>query len=68
MWKIGNEEFSRCPRSLVTVNSAAYLNAYIFFEKGYLPNPGGWLDQPLKFIQAMRTIEAEVMKLKEEKD
>jgi hypothetical protein len=68
MWKIGDEEFSRCPRSLITIKSIEYLNAYIFFEKGFLPNPGGWLDQPLKFIQAMRVIAAEVIKIKEEKD
>jgi len=68
MWKIGDEEFSRCPRSLITIKSIKYLNAYIFFEKGFLPNPGGWLDQPLKFIQAMRVIASEVIKIKEEKD
>jgi hypothetical protein len=68
MWKIGNWEFSRCPRSLVTINSVEYLNAYIFFEKGYLPNPGGWMHQPLKFIQAIKIIEREIIKLKEEKN
>ncbi len=68
MWKIGDDEISRCPRGLVTIKTIEYLNAYIFFKQGFLPNPGGWLDQPLKFIQAMRVIEAEVMKLKEEKD
>jgi hypothetical protein len=68
MWKIGDEEFSRCPRGLVTATSIEYLNAYIFFKQGFLPNPGGWLEQPLKFIQAMRVIEQEVIKSKEEKD
>ncbi|MDD5108294.1 MAG: hypothetical protein PHC29_02110 [Candidatus Omnitrophica bacterium] len=68
MWKIGDWEFSRCPRGLVTIKSIEYLNAYIFFKEGFLPNPGGWLDQPLKFIQAMRLIAAEVIKIKEEKD
>jgi hypothetical protein len=68
MWKIGDEEFSRCPRGLVTITSIEYLNAYIFFKQGFLPNPGGWLEQPLKFIQAVRVIEQEVIKLKEEKD
>jgi len=68
MWKLGDWEFSRCPRSLVNIKSIEYLNAYIFFERGFLPNPGGWLDQPLKFIQAMKIIEAEVMKIKEGKD
>jgi hypothetical protein len=30
-----------------------------------LPNPGGWKDQPLKFIQAMEIIEFELIKIKE---
>lgn len=68
MWKIGNDEFSRCPRGLVTAQSIEYLNAYLFFEKGFLPNSGGWMNQPLKFIQAMRIIRQEVTKLKEEED
>jgi hypothetical protein len=68
MWKLGDWEFSRCPRSLVTIKSIEYLNAYIFFTKGFLPNPGGWLEQPLKFIQAMRLIEQEIIKLREKED
>jgi hypothetical protein len=68
MWKLGDWEFSRCPRSLVTIESIEYLNAYMFFAKGFLPNPGGWLDQPLKFIQAMRIIEQEMIKLRDEED
>ncbi len=68
MWKLNDWEFSRCPKSLVTIKSIEYLNAYIFFEKGFLPNPGGWLNQPLKFIQVIRVIEAEIAKIKEEKD
>jgi hypothetical protein len=68
MWKIGDDEFLRCPRSMVTVKSIGYLYAYIFFEKGYLPNPGGWLAQPLKFVQAIQVIEQEIAKLRQEKD
>jgi hypothetical protein len=68
MWKIGDEEFSRCPRGLVTINSIEYLNAYIFFKQGFLPNPGGWLEQPLKFIQAIRIIEREIALAKEKED
>jgi hypothetical protein len=44
------------------------LNAYLFFEKGYLPNPGGWLEQPLKFIQAIKIIEREIALAREKED
>ena len=48
--------------------SLEYLRAYFFFEKGYLPNAGGWLDQPAKFVQAMVVIEREVARAREEKE
>jgi hypothetical protein len=62
-WKIGNDEFSRCPRALVTEKSFEYLNAYFFFEKGYLPNPGGWMDQPVKFIEAIVVMAYEFIRI-----
>jgi hypothetical protein len=68
VWKLKDWEFRRCPRKLVTRASIEYLNAYLFFEKGYLPNPGGWLDQPLKFIQAIKIIEREIALAKEKED
>ena len=68
VWKLKDWEFRRCPRKLVARASIEYLNAYLFFDKGYLPNPGGWLDQPLKFIQAMKIIEREIALAKEKED
>lgn len=68
VWKLKDWEFRRCPRKIVTRISIEYLNAYLFYEKGYLPNPGGWLEQPLKFIQVVRIIEREAAKLREDED
>jgi len=68
VWKLDKWEFRRCPRSLVEKRSVEYLNAFFFFGKGYLPNAGGWLDQPLKFVQAMLVVEREAARVREEKE
>ena len=68
VWKLENWEFSRCPKRLVEIRSVEYLNEYFFFEKGYLPNAGGWLEQPAKFVHAMVLIEREVVRAREEKE
>lgn len=34
-----------------------YLNSYFEYTKGFLPNSGGWLDQPMKFAQAIKVID-----------
>lgn len=68
MWKLNDWEFARCPRKLVARKSVDYLSAYFFFTKGYLPNPGGWLDQPAKLIDALILIEREIMKVKESEE
>lgn len=47
---------------MVTKNSVRYIQAYKMFEKRYLPNSGGWLDQGAKFISAMNVIEGELNK------
>lgn len=39
-----------------------------FFIKGYLPNPGGWLDQPAKFVEAVVLIEREIARMKESEE
>ncbi|MDD5422039.1 MAG: hypothetical protein PHT32_01265 [Candidatus Omnitrophica bacterium] len=39
------------------------MNAYFFFEKGYLPNPGGWMDQPVKFIEAIVVMAYEFIRI-----
>jgi len=43
----------RCPVKLITRQSTNYIRYYNFFEKGFLPNGGGLLDQPAKFLDAM---------------
>ena len=68
MWKLNDWEFTRCPKILVERKSVEYLSAYFFFTKGYLPNPGGWLDQPAKFVEAVILIEREIARMKESEE
>jgi len=51
---------------VVTRQSLEYVRAYIFFEKGFMPNRGGWMDQSAKFIDAMEIVEAEISKMRKE--
>jgi len=53
----------RCPVKMITAQSMAYIEAYYQYKNGYLPNSGGWLDQPIKFLEAMKIIEEAVEKI-----
>ncbi len=64
-WNFGDETFKGCPVKKITPSSWEYLRAFIFYNRGFLPNPGGWRDQPLKFIRAMEIIELELIRIKE---
>ena len=65
IWNFNNEEFKGCPVKRITSRSWEYLRAYIFYNRGFLPNAGGWKDQPAKFVRAMEIIEFELIKIKE---
>lgn len=66
VWELDGEVSRRCPVTLVTPESVEYIRAYNFFQKGYLPNPGGWMDQPAKLIEAIELIETQVQRIDEE--
>ena len=40
---------------------------YRFFEKGWLPNPGGILDQPATFVEAVECLGNEIAKAERER-
>lgn len=65
-WQVDDWTFQRCPLKLITLESIEYLKAYQLFDKGYLPNAGGWVEQPAKFLDAMVIISAEIQKVKDE--
>lgn len=58
----------RCPRFYATGHDLLMLSAYREYRNGYLPNDGGWLDQPMRFIDSMEIIEAAVAKVTEQRD
>jgi hypothetical protein len=67
VWEINEEySFQKCPIKLVTVQSLEYIKAYAFYKSGYLPNPGGWIDQPEKLFEAINVIGIEIMELEEQ--
>jgi hypothetical protein len=61
-WELDGDKYSRCPLKLVTRKSYEYINAYNFMEKGFLPNAGGWQNQPAKFIEAVIVIQGVIGK------
>lgn len=58
VWVIDGEELRRCPIKVVTKQSIEYIRAFNMFEKGYLPNIGGWMNQSVKFLDAIAVIQA----------
>lgn len=59
-WQIGDHVFQRCPVKEITVDISQYIRAYNFYKDGHLPNAGGWLDQPAKFIDVIELISSEM--------
>lgn len=57
-WKIpGVIDSDRCLRKLVTAEAAFFLDLYRHYQNGFLPSPGGMLDQPYGFFRAMGVID-----------
>jgi len=51
---------------LITSQSLAYLRAYGFYQQGFLPRAGGWLDQSAKLLDAFTVIDAEIQTMADE--
>lgn len=66
IWEINGEQFTGCPFKIVTRQSAGFLRAFVFYRNGYLPNPGTWLEQPAKFLDAVELIEKELKDMEAE--
>lgn len=67
MWEFEGEHISGNPAKLVTFQSSEYVTAFLMFKSGFLPNAGGWMDQPAKFVDAVNLIDSQIAKIKEEK-
>jgi hypothetical protein len=66
VWELNGERYTGCPFMIVTRQSAGYLKAFVFYKNGYLPNPGTWLDQPAKLLDALEIIEKELRDMEAE--
>ena len=66
MFDLDGKEYCRCPLKIITRQSMEYIRFYSFFRDGYLPNAGGIMDQPAKFLDAMSMIESVLAETQEE--
>lgn len=65
---IAGYQISRCPVRLTRSIDRAYLQFYGEWKKGVLPNAGGSLDQPMKFLQIMTLIDNVLIRLQKEEN
>ncbi len=56
----------RCPLQLITQTTKKFMRFYQFMEKGFLPNPGGLLEQPNRFLEAMSVLNDTISRSREE--
>ncbi len=66
MFALDGEDYYECPLKIITKQSWEYIKFYTFFEKGFLPNKGGILEQPAKFLDIMSIIEKFIGELNEQ--
>lgn len=59
---------TRCPLTYLTDMETDRLQAFKAHQNGYLPNGGGWLDQPMKYAQIIGIIDNEVTQAEERKN
>jgi hypothetical protein len=65
-WIIGTYKLKRCPLKEITPEGLEYLEAYKFYKNGVLPVMGGWMNQSNTFIEAIRIIESESLRVEKE--
>ncbi len=66
-WELYGATYKGCPFKIITKQSGTYLKAYKYYREGYLPNEGGWLSQPAKFLDALEIIERELKNIEYER-
>ena len=66
---VAGVEVERCPMFFVSDAEHLKIETYSHYKNGFLPNEGGWLDQPMKFVDMMIVIASAIQELTEkEKD
>ncbi len=59
-------KWKRCPVTVVSSNSYKYIRAHNMFKKGFLPNPGTWLDQSAKLIEVFNVLDHAIAEVNKE--
>jgi hypothetical protein len=62
-YRIENIVVTRCPMKQISGIENDYMQVYYEYKNGFLPNDGGWLNQPMKFTQMMICIDKIMSKL-----
>jgi hypothetical protein len=56
----------RCPLKLLSSITIRFIHFYSYFQKGFLPNPGGVLDQPHKLIEVFNYLGSFILRKERE--
>lgn len=64
-YRIEDYQVTHCPVKDIGGTESAYLQAYFEYDNSFLPNSGGWLDQPMKFTQVINLIDKLTEKIQE---
>lgn len=59
-WSVLEWTFYRCPIETLPEETFLWLKAYRFFKNGFFPNPGGWLNQPKRYIEIIDFLETSI--------
>jgi hypothetical protein len=68
VWKVGKYTLSRCPKRVIRPQAYKFIRAFNFLNRpgGGWPNPGTWMAQPVKLIEAMEYIHQDLESQAEE--
>jgi hypothetical protein len=56
----GTAGYRRCPQSMVDAETRSLMQTYAAYKAGFLPAPGGWMDQARGWVRAIGVVEAEI--------
>ena len=65
VFDLDGEQFFSCPVKMMTKTTGRMLRMYKFFKDGFLPNCGGVLEQPQRFLDAIQIIDSELSEIEE---
>jgi hypothetical protein len=57
----------KTPMELISQLSWRYIRAYEMFDKGFLPNGKGWMEESNKYVQSMQLVSNEFIRCQNEK-